>query len=79
MHHQAVARLWAVVATSLADATLLPFDIENYATFLNQSLTGLEEKYGIWLKENNATLSIGVKYIIKIFMVVKIPYFKRIL
>lgn len=55
--HQAVARLLAVVATQLADEVVLPFDIQTYAVFLNDSLNSLEKKYGAQLGENDATLS----------------------
>lgn len=57
MHHQAVARMWAISAADLADATILPFDIKSYAAFLNDSLTALEDKYDEQLQQNNATFS----------------------
>lgn len=55
VHHQAVARMWAISAADLADATILPFDIKSYAAFLNDSLTALEDKYDEQLQQNNAT------------------------
>ncbi len=57
VHHQAVARMWAVAATELADAVVLPFDIKTYAAFLNDSLTALEKQYDSQLQQNNATFS----------------------
>lgn len=57
MHHQAVARMWAIAAVDLADATILPFDIKAYAAFLNDSLNALEAKYDEQLQQNNVTFS----------------------
>ncbi len=67
VHHQAVARMWAVAATELADAVVLPFDINSYANFLNDSLTSLEEKYDQQLQQNNATFSWELSIIIFFF------------
>lgn len=57
VHHQAVARMWAIAAIELADAVVLPFDVNAYAAFLNDSLTSLEGKYSQQLQQNNATFS----------------------
>lgn len=57
LHHQAVARMLAIVAVELADANILPFDMRNYASYLDMSLSSLELKYGIRLEENNSTFS----------------------
>ena len=57
VHHQAVARMWAVTAVEIADSSVLPFDIQAYAAFLNNSLTSLEKQYEAKLQQNNATFS----------------------
>ena len=59
VHHQAVARMWAAVASQLADSVILPFDIKAYATFLNRSLTSLESSYGAMLQQNNNSFSLN--------------------
>lgn len=56
VHHQAVARLWALVAIELADAAILPLDIRAYAASLKQSFENLETKYGAQLERNNVSL-----------------------
>ena len=59
VHHQAVARMWAAVASQLADSTILPFDIRAYAIFLNRSLASLESSYGALLQQNNNSFGLN--------------------
>lgn len=56
VHHQAVARMWAVMAITLSDSTVLPFDILAYASYLNQSLSLLQSRYGGVLLQNGVSL-----------------------
>ena len=58
VHHQAVARMWAVAAVTLSDSVILPFDILAYASYLNRSLSLLQTKYGATLLQNGVSLSI---------------------
>jgi len=50
--------LLGVVAVELADATILPFDIQAYALFLNQSFASIEKNYGLKLAQNNASIGL---------------------
>ena len=48
-----MAQLWGLVAIRLADATILPFDYNEYVTELTYYMKSLEEKY----KEKNIKLT----------------------
>jgi len=61
VHHQAVARMWAVAAVTLSDSVILPLDILAYASYLNHSLSLLHTKYGPILQQNGVSLSIDYK------------------
>ncbi|XP_046656100.1 N-acetylated-alpha-linked acidic dipeptidase 2-like [Daphnia pulicaria] len=56
VHHQAVARMWAVAAVTLSDSVILPLDILAYASYLNHSLSLLHTKYGPILQQNGVSL-----------------------
>ena len=62
-HHQAIARMWAITALKLADADVIPYDIQAYAIYLNRSLSLLENIYGQQFQLNNATFSTNFCFI----------------
>nr|XP_033808392.1 putative N-acetylated-alpha-linked acidic dipeptidase isoform X2 [Geotrypetes seraphini] len=55
-YHQAVARIWGVVALTLADSVLLTFDCKNYASALERILASVQTNYGALFLKNGISL-----------------------
>lgn len=56
VYHRTVTQLWTEVARNLLESVLLPMDLDWYATYLNESVTGIKDRYGAQLEANQATL-----------------------
>ena len=55
-YHLATTRMASRLLMNAADTFVLPLDVSQYITSLNDSLTTLKFKYGAELKQNNITL-----------------------
>ncbi|MBN3300977.1 FOLH1 carboxypeptidase, partial [Amia calva] len=55
-YHQAVARLWGVMALTLADQVLLNLDCTQYANKLDIMVAEFQASYGNLLRKNNVSL-----------------------
>ncbi|XP_030070036.1 glutamate carboxypeptidase 2 isoform X2 [Microcaecilia unicolor] len=55
-YHQAVARMWGVVALALADRVLLTFDCQSYANALERILASVQTSYGALFLKNGISL-----------------------
>nr|XP_015205974.1 PREDICTED: putative N-acetylated-alpha-linked acidic dipeptidase [Lepisosteus oculatus] len=60
-YHQAVARLWGVMAKTLADKVLLDLDCTQYASKLERIVRDIKANYGALLEKNDVTLDGLVK------------------
>lgn len=56
-YHQAIGKITGLLLLRLADAVVLPFDVQNYVTYLTRATENVEALYGNVLEANNATLS----------------------
>lgn len=57
VYHRAVTQLWTEVARNLLESVVLPMDLDWYATYLNESVAGIKNRYGAQLEANQATLT----------------------
>ncbi|XP_068216856.1 N-acetylated-alpha-linked acidic dipeptidase 2-like [Palaemon carinicauda] len=55
-YHLSLGHLWGLMTIGLADAEILPMDLEDEITMLRKMLKGLEDEYGQALKERGITL-----------------------
>ncbi|XP_066977059.1 N-acetylated-alpha-linked acidic dipeptidase 2-like isoform X1 [Macrobrachium rosenbergii] len=56
-YHLSLGQLWGLMAIGLADAEILPMDLEDEITMLRRMLEGLQEEYGQALKERGLSLT----------------------
>ncbi|XP_075223659.1 putative N-acetylated-alpha-linked acidic dipeptidase isoform X2 [Lycorma delicatula] len=56
--HRAVTELWAILMWTLADSTILPFQVTDYAKFMKRSISVINSTHYDVLKKHNITLDI---------------------
>ena len=61
LFHRAVAQLVAETARNLSESLILPFDVKNYAQFLNQDVKSYENRYTEVLVKNGAKFGKGLR------------------
>ena len=52
VHHRAITQLWAEVARNLTESDILPFDVQWYASYLNNALADLQTRYTAQLNQS---------------------------
>lgn len=55
-HHRAVGQVWAEVARDLADTTIIPLDVMNFAREVKKLVDVLKKDFGDILRKN------GIKF-----------------
>ena len=50
--HKAIGQVWAEMARNLADSTILPFNISDYATVMKTMVSSLMKGFGTLMRNN---------------------------